>query len=211
VRFLLFVEGHTEDLALGPFLQKWLNARLKTRVGITPINLKGNRFFSRDIKDKVDQHLGDDSRNEIIAAVGLLDLYKGAPNPTNAAGVEEQYRSGVRYFEEMVGQSRFRMFFAVHETEAWLFSDPGIFPREVRERIPTEFSQRPESVNFQEPPAQRLTQYYRSAQGHKYKKRTYGRNLFAKLEPEHAYDKCPHLKLMLDTMLDLAKRALKEN
>jgi len=34
--------------------------------------------------------------------------------------------------EKKVGHPRFRQFFAVHEIEAWLFSDPGLFAPSVR-------------------------------------------------------------------------------
>lgn len=39
---------------------------------------------------------------------------------------------------------------AVHETEAWLLSDPGIFPAEGRRAFPDR-CRRPETVNFDEP------------------------------------------------------------
>jgi hypothetical protein len=43
--------------------------------------------------------------------------------------------------------------------------------------------------------------------GRHYKKRVHGADLFAKLDPEVAYGKCPHLKMMLDEMLRLAEEA----
>lgn len=38
-----------------------------------------------------------------------------------------------------------------------------------------------------------------------YKKTVDGANLFADLDPAVAYEKCPHLKAMLDTLLSLAR------
>jgi hypothetical protein len=103
------------------------------------------------------------------------------------------------------------MFFAVHETEAWLLSQPGIFPAKVRERMQNAWAQRPEQVDFNDPPATRLDSIYLRALNRGYAKPVDGRNLFRDLDPDEAYAKCPYLKLMLETMLDLAKKALKEN
>jgi len=62
-------------------------------------------------------------------------------------------------------------------------------------------------VNFDNPPSKRLDSLYPRG----YKKTSNGANVLRELDPTAARDKCPHLKLMLDTMLDLAKSALKEN
>jgi hypothetical protein len=107
--------------------------------------------------------------------------------------------------ERRVGDSRFRQHFAVHETEAWLFSDPSVFPESVRDRI-QEFAQRPESVNFQQPPSKLLQALYKAG-GRDYKKVTDGSILFGKLTPDVAYAKCPHLARLLSDMLSLAKSA----
>jgi hypothetical protein len=51
------------------------------------------------------------------------------------------------------------MFFAVHELEGWLFSNPDIFPNEVRKAVAGKSIQ-PEKVNFDEPPAKHLDKIY---------------------------------------------------
>ena len=96
------------------------------------------------------------------------------------------------------------MYFAVHEVEAWLLSEPKIFPSELHRRIPTK---PPESVNLHNPPAKVLDTLYESAFKRGYKKIVHGKALFDKLDPARAYERCPHLKLMLDDMLDLARRS----
>ena len=211
MRFLLFVEGDTEYKALKPFLHRWLNVRLSSNVGINPINLKGNQGFHRKIKNRVHHYLGQDKRGEIIAAMGLLDLYKGADFPVGQSGVDERYQWGVSYYESMVGHEKFKMFFAVHETEAWLLSDPSVFPRGVRGRIQRECGRDPEGVDFDRPPAKRLDTIYESATGKSYKKITHGTQLFNKLDPENVYAKCPHFRRMLDEMLRLATQALQRD
>jgi hypothetical protein len=107
--------------------------------------------------------------------------------------------------ERRVGDSRFRQHFAVHETEAWLLSDPNVFPASVRTRI-QDVAHRPESVNFQRPPSKLLQALYKAG-GRDCKKVTDGSTLFGKLTPDAAYGKCPHLALLLDDMLSLAKAA----
>ena len=65
----------------------------------------------------------------------------------------------------------------------------------------------PEEVNFAEPPAKLLDRIYKQQTKRNYKKTTYGKQLFAKLDPASAAAKCPYLKAMLDEMLTLAKAA----
>jgi hypothetical protein len=210
LRFILFVEGDTEANSLGAFFQRWLNPRLSKRVGIGVVNLKGNRF-ARDLPNKVRYYVGRDRGNDVIALFGLLDLYKGAPYPADVCGADERYDWGVRHYEELVANNSFRMFFAVHEIEAWLLSQTDLFPRRVRGTIPDNWTQRPEHVNFDNAPAKRLNDAYLAQLNRSYRKITDGANLFRRLDVEVAYARCPHLKRMLDTMLDLAKNALKEN
>jgi hypothetical protein len=57
------------------------------------------------------------------------------------------------------------------------------------------------------PPAKRLNDIYNRQTRRRYKKVVYGKNLFAKLDPDVAYTKCPRLKEFLDAMLKLAKAA----
>ena len=98
------------------------------------------------------------------------------------------------------------MFFAVHECEAWILSQPGLLPfnppnQELRRM------QNPERVNFNEPPSKLLNRLYKSNCREAYKKTVHGAGLFRKLDPNEAYEKCPHFKSMLDEMLSLARQA----
>jgi len=105
--------------------------------------------------------------------------------------------------ERKVDHPKFHQFFAVHETEAWLLSEPKIFPTAVKSALPAGTAL-PESVNFDEPPAKLLDRLYRSKLKQTYKKTTHGKQLFDKLDPVQAYAKCPRLKEMLDEMLEMA-------
>ena len=41
MKFILFVEGHTEDKALPAFLKRWLDPRLESPVGIQTVRFDG--------------------------------------------------------------------------------------------------------------------------------------------------------------------------
>lgn len=83
-------------------------------------------------------------------------------------------------------------------------SDPSIFPSAIRPELLKKGIQ-PENVNFDEPPAKLLERLYNERLHQKYKKIVHGTQLFNKLDPDIAREKCPHLKDMLDTMLRLAR------
>jgi hypothetical protein len=205
MRFILFVEGYAEKRATAAFFKRWLDPQLSSPVGIKTVNLKANTNFAREIRKRVHFHLEQDRRGEIIQAIGLLDLFRGANFPAGMTAADERYNWGVDHYQNLVQHDKFRMFFAVHEFEAWILSDPSVLPRAVRDMLPRNIN--PEAVNFEEPPARLLDSIYRSATSKGYKKTTHGANLFARLEPEAVRKACPYLRLMLDEMLSMAKRA----
>lgn len=204
MRFVLFVEGHTEHKAVPAFLKRWLDPQLSQPVGIKPVRFEGWAELIDDVAKKARLYLEDPSNNDIIAVVSLLDLYGPTIYPEGAASAAERESWGKQDIEEKVNHPKFRHFFAVHETEAWLLSQPDVFPAEIRRGLP---SKPPEQVNFDEPPACLLNRLYRQATRRKYKKVVYGGQLFRKLDPRIAYARCPRLKALLDEMLVLAKNA----
>ena len=151
-------------------------------------------------------HLDGPAQSEIVAVIGLLDLYGPNFYPDHLTTAAERYSWAKSHFEREVARERFRMFFAVHEFEAWLLSEPDIFPREIKSALPGKIS-RPEQVNFDEPPARLLDKIYKARLKKNYKKTTHGKELFAKLNPETATAKCPYLATMLEEMHTLAKAA----
>jgi hypothetical protein len=108
--------------------------------------------------------------------------------------------------ENRVRRDRFKVFFAVHEVEAWLLSNPELFPAPIRKALPAKVQQ-PETVNFDEPPAKLLQRLYWEKSKRTYKKLTGGKALFDQLDPQAVYDKCPRFRQMMDTMLQLARSA----
>ena len=207
MKFVLFVEGHTEKGALADFFKRWLDPRLPQRVGIKPVRFEGWRNYDDEIAKKAHLNLSGKAGADVIAGIGLLDLYGPDLYPPDKTGADERRIWGKAHLEKRVAHPKFRQHFAVHETEAWLLADPQILPRKVKESLPGRSAQ-PESVNFDEPPAKLLERLYRDRLKRSYKKVADGADLFATLSPDRAYERCPYLKLLLDDMLALAKQAL---
>jgi hypothetical protein len=203
LKFLLLVEGATER-ALPDFLRSWLDSRLSQRVGIKPVCFGGWRDYYDGIARKVERSLAGKSGDDVIAAIGLLDLYGPTFYPPGRKGVAERYAWAKQHLEEKVAHPRFRQHFAVHETEAWLLSNPENLPHQVRKALPGKCS-RPEDVNFDEPPAKLLDRLYRAKLNRRYIKTADGADLFEALQPEQAAGKCPYLRALLDDMLQLAQ------
>ncbi|MCI0665854.1 MAG: hypothetical protein L0220_32765, partial [Acidobacteria bacterium] len=75
MRFILLVEGDTEHAVLPEFLKRWLDPKLDQRVGIRAVNLGGNSEYVKEVAKMAAKQLNDPKRQEIIAVIGLLDLY----------------------------------------------------------------------------------------------------------------------------------------
>jgi hypothetical protein len=205
MKFILFVEGHTENKALPQFLKKWLDPQLSNPVGIKPVRFEGWPELVKDAPLKAQMHLNGPDKDDIIAVISLLDLYGPTFYPSELRESKERYVWAQKDIEDRVNLPKFFQFFAVHEVEAWLLSEPNIFPVEIK-RAFTKKINVPENVNFDEPPAKLLARLYPLHIGRSYKKVVNGRELFGKLDPNIAYNKCPNLKELLDKMLNLAKK-----
>jgi hypothetical protein len=195
---VLFVEGKTETY-LPQFFQRWLAPpRVPARIGIKAVDLRGVANYRREIRKRALVALAE---SDVIGAVGLIDFYaSGLQYP--AGEVRHQYDWAQKTIQTEVDNPRFRQHFAVHETEAWLLSEPERFPAAVQEHLP---KGAPESVNHRNPPSRVISNLYQSKLQRPYRKPTEGARLFAKLDPDRAYDRCPHLKLLFDDMLDLVQ------
>jgi hypothetical protein len=206
MKFVLFVEGHTEQKAVPSFLKRWLDPRLEQAVGIKSVRFEGWPELVEEVDRKARLYLEGPARDDVIAVVSLLDLYGPTIYPAHLQSAAQRDRWGKEHLEQRVNHERFRHFFAVHETEAWLLSQPEIFPAEVRKVLPKKV-ETPEQINFNQPPAHLLNNLYKQVTHKTYKKVVYGGQLFSKLDPDVAYGRCPRLKALLDEMLALAKAA----
>ncbi|MDX9710401.1 MAG: DUF4276 family protein [Trichloromonas sp.] len=203
MKFVLFVEGYTEDKTLANFLKRWLDLRLAKPVGIKTVRFEGWSELVKDTPQKAAMHLNGPDKDEIIAVIALIDLYGPTFYPSSLQTTNARYNWAKKELETKVGHPRFFQFFAVHETEAWLLSDPDLFPTAIKRALPAKTAN-PEMVNFDEPPAKLLERLYCQKIGRGYKKVTNGKELFGRLDPNLAYGKCPKLKELLDKMLELA-------
>ena len=203
MKFIFFVEGHTEKKALPSFLKRWLDDRVQPPVGIQPVRFDGWAEHARDVRKKAHLYLNSPQSDDIIGVIGFIDLYGPTFYPDHTVNAHDRYEWAKSRFEKEVNHPKFRQFFAVHETEAWLLSQPELFVPQVRKAFPTKVTQ-PETVNFDEPPAKLLERLFRQHLKRTYKKVVYGKQLFDKLNPATAYDKCPRLKELLDELLSLA-------
>lgn len=206
MKFILFIEGHTEKKALPQFLKKWLDPKLAKPVGIKTVRFEGWQKLVKDTPKKALMHLNGPERHDLVAVIALIDLYGPQFYPADKQTSKDRYDWAKAHLENKVNHPQFRQFFAFHETEAWLLSDPNLFPAEIKNALPKNI-QHPEEVNFDEPPAKLLERLYKQKMQRVYKKVAHGSELFSKLDPNLTYKKCPRFKEFLDEMLKLAKAA----
>jgi hypothetical protein len=201
MKFKLFVEGYTEQKAIPAFLKRWLDVHLEKRVGIQAVRFEGWQELVKDTPLKARMYLEGPDKKDIIGVIALLDLYGPTFYPKDKTTALERYHWAKEELERQVAHPKFRQFFAIHEVEAWLLSEPNLFIPKIKNALP---NKPPEEINFHEPPAKLLERLYKQHTKHRYKKVTYGRELFSQLDPNQACSKCPRLKEMLEEMLKMA-------
>jgi hypothetical protein len=207
VKFVLLVEGFTEKETAASFLKRWLDQQgLRQPVGIRPVRFSGCQHFLNDVATRSRMFLSAPGAQDVIGVIGLLDLYGPTFYPPHLQTVDERHQWGVTHIQKLVNQAQFRMFFAVHEFEAWILGDRKVLSPEIRKGLPGRAAQ-PETVNFHEPPSKLLDRLYSQNGKRGYKKVVHGRELFAKLDPSTVYENCPYLARMLDEMLNMARAA----
>ena len=114
MKFILLVEGKTERDAAAAFLKRWLDPQLRQPVGIQPVPFDGYADLAGKMARKARMHLEGPKQSEIVAVIGLLDLYGPMFYPPDKTTVDERFAWGKEHFEKEVGLDKFRLFFAVH-------------------------------------------------------------------------------------------------
>jgi len=211
MKFVVLVEGHTERAVLGDFLRRWFDEvkQFRPLIAVKIENFDGSGDLWKTGPKKAQMHLDNPKSADIIAVIGLLDLYGANFIQGDFSSAKQRVDWATEEMKKKVNRpDRFRMFFAVHELEAWILSQPEILPFDVREKDKKKMDA-PENINFHEPPAKLLDRLFRANQKGRYKKSIDGTKLFRKLDPAVAYDRCPHLKHMLDEMLRLVRASQK--
>jgi hypothetical protein len=202
VKIVLLVEGDTEKSVLPGFFQRWLKGKVDPLPGIFAVNAKGCDKLLKACAQKAAMHL--DSR-DVLGVIGLIDLH-GPECPPHCTTTDKRRDYLRELLEKEVDSPRFRQHFAIHELEAWLLSDPNIFPPAVKKALPRKVHA-PEQCSGPDLPGALLARLYREKTAKDYKKRVHGSELFAKLDPTIAADKCPALAALLGDLLDLARTA----
>ncbi|MEM8960919.1 MAG: DUF4276 family protein [Acidobacteriota bacterium] len=201
MKLVLLVEGHSEKQGVGPFLKRWLDKRLTRPIGIQPMRFHGWGDLLRELPEHAQRILHGPKSQKIAAVVALLDLY-GPTYPSSVTSATRRYEWLKTTYEQSVGDERFRLFAAVHEIEAWLLAQPDVFPPAIQKSLPRK---KPESINFDTPPSKLLNQIYQKQTRRRYKKLADGTQLFAKLDPDRVYERCPRFAAMMDEILALLR------
>ncbi len=204
MRIILIVEGDTEKRSIEGLIRRQLLEMTGKKIGVTAINVNGYGNFFHDIPQRVKKYLTGPDRDEILAVAGLMDLYKSPYARDVHRPVSDRVIEGTRLFEESVRQDRFRMFFAVHEYEAWLLSDVEKFDPAIRSRIASH-ARYPEEVNTDEPPSKYLKRLYSEYLHREYKKTVDGTVLMGRIDPQRVYDQCPNYRAMIDFFVSLVE------
>ena len=218
MKFVLMVEGETEDQNVAEFLKKGIDPYFERAVGIKTVRFSGWKDLYKDAPSRAAAYLTDPGKDDIVAVLSLLDLYGPEIYPADLTSARERHQWGVRHmherFEKHLSDKRidaaltekYRHFFAVHETEAWLIASPQHHPQEIKRSLES-LGKPPEHVNFKQPPAKLLDYLHQKHYGRKYKKTTQGRNLFQKNNAPEVARFCPFLNAMLIDMRRLVVQA----
>ena len=201
MKFVIFVEGHTEHRVLADFVRPFLDSQLSQRIGVHTVLFKGYHQYLDEAPKKAKLYQSDP---DTLGIMGLLDIYGLKVLPEGERDKPGYLQRVKTKIEKSVDQAKFRQHFAVYELEAWLLSQPDIFPQAVVKDFPAGISN-PEKVNHDEPPAKLLERLYEKNLKTGYKKVTDGQRLFSKLDPGVVYGKCPHFKRLLDDMVSTAR------
>lgn len=220
MKFIFLVEGVTEDIGVPQFINGWLNTQFATgsRVGVQTVRYDGWSELYDNVEKKTAEYLCEPKyEGDVIAVVSLLDLYGPTFYPPDKVTTADRYTWGKGHFEGRVRKyfkdrgikadvdGKYRHYFAVHESEAWLVTNPQLFPQPIAAALAKQ--KPPEQINFKTPPAKLLDALYEKHLKRVYKKTTNARNLFPRLDPTAAAGRCPYLETMLGELRTLAIQA----
>ena len=219
MKFIIFVEGETEDKGVAGFINRWLSTQFApgSAVGVDCVKFEGWADLRDGAPKRARLYLTDPAYRDVIAVVSLLDLYGPTFYPAEKTSVRDRYSWGCSYMQERVRQhfesfglplelsEKYHHFFAVHETEAWLVTRPELFAKEVQAKLKKQGP--PEEINFNTPPGKLLEELYMKNVKRKYVKTTSGRNIFPRLDPAQVAEQCPYLREMLHKLRELARDA----
>ena len=204
MRIVVLVEGETEKQVLRGFFRAWLKSQQITSVGLDCHSFDGCDHMENDLCDWVHDRLASRSGSQVCGIVGLMDLH--GPDFLEGDTPRARYVFGQQHFTKHIQDDRFRMHFAVPETEAWLFGHSDVFDARILKRLPKHARSQPEQLRSPKLPAKLLNDAYEHVHNRSYQKVKDGKKLFEKCDPAVAADACPFLKELLADLLELARK-----
>jgi hypothetical protein len=193
---VLLVEGSTEEACV-PALKAFLDPRClaagQPRVRLRPVAI--GHLRERDLRSRVETNL---ARRDVLGVVALMDV-KCAGRPRQFADAAET----IAYLRSVApDESRYRPHAAQFDFEAWLLPYWDDICRRVgRKQAPP--GPKPELIDLERPPSQRLRDLYRQA-GLRYNKPRDAAAILRGKNLTISAAQCPQFKAFLDSLLDLA-------
>ena len=102
MKFILLLEGATEEKGVPGFINRWLNQFFADGVGVQPDTFEGWPDLRDSAPKKAARYLTDARSPDVIAVVSLLDLYGPTFYPPDKATVSERHAWGTEYMEGRV-------------------------------------------------------------------------------------------------------------
>ena len=102
MRFVLFVEGHTEQKAVPSFLKRWLDPKLTQPVGIKPVRFQGWAEMRKEIPKKAKMYLEGSMYADVLGVICLMDLYGPTMYPATCTSAEDRLIWARQEFEQSV-------------------------------------------------------------------------------------------------------------
>jgi hypothetical protein len=196
VKIALIVEGRTEK-AFGEQLRKYLNKYMENSMpDLNVVPCDGGIPTGDTLKRTVQNLLsGKEPADYVIA---LTDVYTGdnPPKFRDAAEAKNKMRSWVG------DEVRFYPHAAQHDFEAWLLPYWDTI-QELAGHNKNAPAGAPETVNHDNPPAYRLAEIFRLGKIRSYSKPREARSILERNGLEKAIDKCPELKALVNTILNV--------
>ena len=197
VKITLIVEGSTERAFL-PYLRNYLRPRLPGPMPVLDAHPYNGRIPTGD-NLKRDVALLLSGKNASDHVIALTDVYTGSNPPAflNAADAKSKMRQWVG------DEPRFHPHAAQFEFEAWLIPYWNRI-QAIAGHNQAAPSGNPEQINHNNPPSNRIkTVFLNGSRGKRYKKTIDPGRILKDMDLSIAADRCPELKALLNSILDI--------
>jgi len=92
MRFVVLTEGKTEKEVIASFLRRWLKTQFQQNIGVSVVKFEGWSDYLRHVEVKTRMHLEPRQHEDVIAVIGLLDLYGPTIYPPNLHTRQQRYK-----------------------------------------------------------------------------------------------------------------------